>query len=537
MNWKNIKNKLRRVGAGLLFGALVLTNLGPIQAKAEELKPQFNFLPQDKELFRGANLGDINKVEDDQATPSDPVSGKVGDVFSGVIFYHNGVVDTTAQDVKIKVSAPAATVNKTARFNATISSATPGVSSVSDMMTLNLNDADGNIAIEAGSVKWFPNFLDNPDPQNPVSTPLPFGQNGSELFASGLRIGDIRGCFEFAGYVTFRFTVLRIPGQPEFLESKTAKNLSTGEEGTDIKANPGDEVLYTLRVKNVGESGGLYQIIDDVADILEYANVTAISDGGQLSGGKITYFSGTIVPNATMSRTFKAKVMNPLPTNPQSGEHFDFVMKNVFGNAVLVRLPRPQFPALSINKWVRDVTVNETEFKKENVAKAGDILEYKIEFGNTGSVAAISAKLFDVLPANTEYVADSTIISRNGSTERALDNGIAQDGLTINIDPGEKSYVKFRVKTSTSIAPSEILLNKAFLRYGNDTLQSEAKTRILEVPVFVQPAAAAPTQAPQQLPVTGAASTILVSLLGVSGWLSRSYLLKRKALKVMLKNF
>ena len=186
----------------------------------------------------------------------------------------------------------------------------------------------------------------------------------------------------------------------------------------------------------------------------------------------------------------------------------------------------PKQPNLHVSKLVRDVSTNEANFVQSNQAFAGDVLEYKINFSNTGDVAAYNVLLKDVIPPHTKYVAGSAVISRNGGPEQKISDDLVGGGITLDkIDPRENSYVKFRV-TIDSDAPKDcVLVNTVIL----DGVSATAQTTIVKVitPVTVKP------EAPKPLPTTGpveTASVIFASILmGVYGFIRyRKHLAKEE---------
>jgi uncharacterized repeat protein (TIGR01451 family) len=242
--------------------------------------------------------------------------------------------------------------------------------------------------------------------------------------------------------------------------------------------------------------------------------------GGVVDAGIIRYPTVRIAAGETVVRTFKVVVKNPQPSNAQEGKHFDGIMENFYGNCVFVRILRPGKPCLKIEKLVRNVTINETNFVKENQAKGGDTLEYKIIATNTGEKAD-DIIISDVIPANTSYIAGSTILSKNG--DRNPGDKLTS-GLNIGtLAKGESVVIRFRVKIASGIAAGECLVNTVTLKYGKEVLSDTAKTRIVEKPIAVT----------TKLPMTGAETPILSLLFVSSGTLLRKYIKMKKALSVL----
>jgi uncharacterized repeat protein (TIGR01451 family)/LPXTG-motif cell wall-anchored protein len=62
--------------------------------------------------------------------------------------------------------------------------------------------------------------------------------------------GNLPGCNEFAGYVTFRFKV----GQPNFEVAKTVSTFGANNFVESVTAKPGDQVEYKIAYKNTGST-------------------------------------------------------------------------------------------------------------------------------------------------------------------------------------------------------------------------------------------------------------------------------------------
>lgn len=310
-----------------------------------------------------------------------------------------------------------------------------------------------------------------------------------------------------AGGLTVKDTATVDIVSPNIVKSKSVLNNTTKEEGVRAKAKPGDLLTYTLRTRNTGTAGVSFTVEDDISDILKSADVVTISDGGSVSGNIIRWPAAQINPGQEIVRTFQVKVKN-LTSNA--------TIKNVFGNEVIVtvEVPAPpvvvKAPKLDIEKLVKNISTNEVNFVEANQAFAGDILEYQINFSNTGNAPADQARFSDTIPANTEYIAGTTRISRNAGAEQTLPDGITGAGITLDsIAVGEKSSIRFRVKTSGSLAVGEVLINTAFLTQAGKTISDTAKTTIIAKPA----AAAAPAPS---LPVTGSTTALsfLITFIG-----------------------
>lgn len=393
---QRIKSKSKALMGLILSGAILAQMFGAGTAMAAS--PHFNTMSDDYELLTGANS------TANQTDWIDPISGNAGETFAGMMYYHNtgdgtgAMPDLTAIDTRLKVMIPAQTTNKKAVLTASISA--DGVSPVTDTvvngvvkgksgLTVNLNE-DATLALVPGSVTWYPDWSGTSVP----SKPFLFGQTGDELASnSGLRIGDIKVCWQYKGYVTFLF--------------KTTK------------------------------------------------------------------------------------------------------------------LAQPQ---MAVNKTVRNVTLGETTFVKQNFAKPGDILEYQVVATNSGAGTADNLYLTDAIPAGTTYVPGSTIVSVNAGASTGAADGIVVDGLRIgSLAKDQSTVVRFKVKVGNNVANKATLVNTVSL-YINKQVLTDTATTIVKFNVTTPVVGGS-------LPVTGGDSTILTLLVAFSVGLYGVY---RKYRKVLL---
>jgi len=350
----------------------------------------------------------------------------------------------------------------------------------------------------------------------------------------------------FTGQLTVKDTANVVlatsPIPAEIKKSKSAFNLTSGASGVNFTAKESDVISYTLTTKNEGGVATQVTIEDGVADILDYSTISEISDGGTLIDGTVgndekivRYPAVSINPGQSVTRTFKATVKNVLPNTPPIGYRFDHIMFNKYGNDVTITLPvvTEGKPVLKIEKKVRNISASESSFAESNKAKAGDILEYQINFSNDGNAPANYLKISDVLPANVQFMTGTTIYSIDNDSERTLSDGITGEaGVSFNtLQAGGKGYVRFKVKLSANLAKGESLVNTGYAAAGSLKVSDTASTTIEETP-------AQPVPTPQQpfvpsLPKTGASTMILSFLFAISLLTGISYLSFQKKLRLL----
>lgn len=131
-------------------------------------------------------------------------------------------------------------------------------------------------------------------------------------------------------------------GLPNLELNKTAVLLS-GADGSSTDANGataqgGDLITYTLTTQNTGTGAAKgYQAVDNVTDILEYADIVD-AGGATLFNGALTWPKTTIKAGEIYSLTFKARVKSPIPTRPTSisdPQSYDLCIDNVYNNGTV----------------------------------------------------------------------------------------------------------------------------------------------------------------------------------------------------------
>ncbi|MFI5240670.1 MAG: hypothetical protein ACHQUB_03100 [Candidatus Saccharimonadia bacterium] len=135
---------------------------------------------------------------------------------------------------------------------------------------------------------------------------------------------------------------------------KTAIDLSQSTGGTPIDATtvtaqPGDRIEYSLKTTNSGNADQPnYLLVEDLTDVLEYANVTNPGGGKLITGSdgvsEIEWPMTTVKAGSTQTEVFQVTVKDPIPSTPQSTSNpksYDLEMDNVYGNNVAIKVAAP----------------------------------------------------------------------------------------------------------------------------------------------------------------------------------------------------
>ncbi len=162
-------------------------------------------------------------------------------------------------------------------------------------------------------------------------------------------------------------------------------------------------------------------------------------------------------------------------------------------------------PNFSVEKTVSKVGAN--AFSKSTSVNAGDTVDYKIQYKNTGSVDQKNVVIKDQLPAGVTYVAGTSKMyasSTNGQWAAISDNVITNAGVNIgSYVPNGNAYVTFKAKiTDADKLPKcgiNTLVNTATVETDNGKKSDTANVTVNKVCKDV----------PAELPQTGPEEGIL----------------------------
>lgn len=283
-----IRRAPKRVAAGvaMVAGAIILP--ATLLAYGPE-RPTYTFeQPADHVTFNSItnnpNVGDERnfvRIREDVSgtTYRDSVDLEPGKTYSVMVYYHNNAASNlnasgrgVAENVSLRMELPA-TINAgvTANFNGFISAsnATPGT--VWDHAN-GVNDTNATVALRyiANSAKVTSNGA-----VNGATLPDTLFTTGTKLGFDALN-GVLPGCNEYAGYVTFKFTV----EQPDFTVDKT---VSVDGGKTWVKsatATAGSTIQYRVIYTNTGTTKQEDVVVSDkLPNKISYvANSTTIAN-------------------------------------------------------------------------------------------------------------------------------------------------------------------------------------------------------------------------------------------------------------------
>ena len=434
-----IKTKFRAYRAVLsmvlllsMLGVMTMPNITQDKAKGEGTNtPRFNFLQGDYEMLQVAKTNG--------GTWSDPVAAQVGERISYSFYYHNGMLDTTAHNTTLRVDLPTITGTTLEAKSWLWSNETAPISdTVVNGQTVGLSGATINAATPArveyvpGSTNWYPNGTS-------VPTHLPDG-----ITNGGMNIGDIQGCWPFAGFVTFMVDI-KEPTQL-IMDKKVAHPGTTEDWQKMISANPGDGIAYFLGIQNNGTTTATQVSVKDLLPTyMTYTpGTTYLYTNEHPEGIKQadTLFSSGIGisdiapgPGNVVYLTYKTKIDSNMPAGSYSLNNVAKVfMSNIEQSQSQARVLVAAERGIIIDKMVS----NGVSWVEENTAKLGDTISYRIIVRNTGNMAITNVVAKDALPVFVTYTAGSTKI--NGVSTG--DGIVSPSGLALGaLNPGEEKII------------------------------------------------------------------------------------------------
>jgi fimbrial isopeptide formation D2 family protein len=139
-----------------------------------------------------------------------------------------------------------------------------------------------------------------------------------------------------------------------FEVSKTVKNVTTGNDANNSTVGTGERLEYTLTAKNTGNTTGAYTIEDNLADVLEYADVVDLGGGTLLTqsadtpvekNNHVVWPSVSLKPGESIKKIVNVQVKASIPATPQglgNQSSYDCQMVNDFaGNGTTVKVDCP----------------------------------------------------------------------------------------------------------------------------------------------------------------------------------------------------
>ncbi|MEI8143160.1 MAG: hypothetical protein WCG48_00890 [Candidatus Berkelbacteria bacterium] len=419
--WSWVKKAMTIAGFAVvcaIFGTLAAPQT-QLAKSAETVMPRFNYLNGDYDMLRGAHLSDQSWT--------DPINANIGDRVAVMFYYHNGVLGSVANHTTLRVDLPVAESTSLKLTSYLWSQQTAPISDTvvsgnivgNSGLTINLPTA-GRVEYVPGSTKWFPNGAQ-------VGTPVA----GGIVSSSGLDIGDIKGCWNYAGFVTF---MVDIKGQAALKMDKKVAHVGDSAWQDEAIAMAGDELNYSLGIRNDGNDVAQNVTVKDIlpAQMSYVPGSTYVFTKDNMTGTKVSdaiFADGITLPNILNGQDnivfvrYRVKVSATIP-NTMCGWYLNNVAR-VYMNGVEQDMDQAKVTVrcesriLSIDKKVW----NGTAFVEQNNAKLGDTVSYRVSIKNLGNTTITNIKMHDVMPINMKYVIGSAKINGTSVSDALVTTG------------------------------------------------------------------------------------------------------------------
>lgn len=291
--------------------------------------------------------------------------------------------------------------------------------------------------------------------------------------------------------------------------TKSVMNVTTGDDPA-LTVSPGETLRYTITINNTGPVDAIGLQITDEADALNVLNYPGgyfenspngslrnvlingappnpaddFSDpnGGGNGSGLLDIRNQTISAGGTLTVSFDIDLEDantPLPHALVENNATVSVagLNPIVSNTTQTEITRVR-AVFDLEKTSQDMTGD------PNVLASGDTLHYTVTIKNTGSLAAglthaVNTMFRDQVPANTTYVANSTLLNGQAVADPAAGAPPFADGMlvnspdvttpgfmTANSDPADTSnvaQVSFDVTVNGGLVNGTIISNQGLL--------------------------------------------------------------------------
>lgn len=409
------------------------------------------------------------------------VSASAGDSVAFQVYYHNGVINSVAHNTRVRLTFP---TSAQSAINVNVSLGADNATAVTDNVTLNVSSPQ-KLAVDAASIKWYPN-------QSQTATVIPATASGPGY--TELNIGDINGCWEYQGYVTFTANLITdlAPGlAPQFniftpyVHSQTynkdyylldVKNDTKGTSwGFPVSADAGDTLTFYMYYHN-GITGstaenttlkvvlptayGTSQTVTGSLWSDNSTNATLASPMTQDVGinltslQKLDYITGSAkwYPNQA---NWATATQTSFPGNQGSDQLFGSGL-NIglingcweYSGAIVFQVKVSNLAHttdLTIDKKMRNITNNDVSYSDSINAEPRQRIAVQLIVKNngTGLLDATNVIIKDALPSRLLYLTATTKV--DGIT---VANGVSTlSGLNIgNLSPGQSKTIYFETE-------------------------------------------------------------------------------------------
>lgn len=260
-------------------------------------------------------------------------------------------------------------------------------------------------------------------------------------------------------------TLFEVTATPNFSTStKTVED----SNGGDIE--PGDELVYSITLKNTGDAEAENLVVKDVIDTQKLTNIQVTGAvPGTFDGQSISWTVPKVAlsPAGDVTLKFKATVLATLPnqTKIRNEATIPGVTPAPFVEVTVVSLPK-------FEESTKALTDQNGGF-----LEPGDAVTYTITVKNSGKVLGSNVVVEDDLPAALENV-----VPQNGGVL----NGNAITWTVGNLDPGKSVQVSFTARIKATTPHNTIITNTARINATelNQPTVIKIESTVISGPIF-----------------------------------------------------
>jgi len=259
---------------------------------------------------------------------------------------------------------------------------------------------------------------------------------------------------------------------------------------TDLTGDPnvllaGETLRYTITVKNTTSSNAVNVTLRDAVP----ANTAYVAGSTKLNGAAVADIAGMSPLVNGMSVNSPADTTpGSMPAGATATITFDVVVnQNVVNGTVISNQgfvtattsgitdqPSDDPDTSEVNDPTRDIVGNMAllyaekrvalfgDLSSPGIVDPGDVLRYTITVRNSAAVAATGVTLRDMVPANTTYVANSTLL--NGQPVGQPDGGVSPLVSGVNagtISAGANAVLQFDLRINPGTPTGTVISNQA----------------------------------------------------------------------------
>ncbi|MDI6792020.1 MAG: OmpA family protein [bacterium] len=234
--------------------------------------------------------------------------------------------------------------------------------------------------------------------------------------------------------------------------TSSSKESSLEDANNDGYGNPGEEISYTITIRNTGGAPAENVIVTDpIPDYTTYLSGSISGRRGSETGlpDSLRWQIGAIPAGATVVLGFKVRINDPLP--PGATEVSNYARLKEDDNPDTPIPPPPPVPLgePDLSHSLKNVSWEDTNF--DGQINPGEVLSYTITIHNKGNAPAENVVVIDTIPDYTTYIPGS--ITGTGWSEADLPNSLLRWQIG-TIVAGDTVTLGFRVRISDSLPAS-----------------------------------------------------------------------------------